>query len=374
MTFLLFFITLSLLILVHEWGHFYAARRLGIKVEEFGFGFPPKLVSTVKNGTRYVLNLLPIGGYVKIYGEQGEGADEHQSFASRPVWQRLVIVGAGVFMNIMLAWVFYTFAHGVGITKVVEEKSDTTLVTIVAVEKNSPAEQAGVAFGDVVEKFSVKSGPASDEKIQSSSALPSETRRTEFKIGTIGDFQQAIKSAAGAEVVLTLARNGTTREITAVPRASPPPGSGALGIALEYIAVEKTSWYKAPFAGLESTYRALTNTVTGLAEMIKLLILERKVPADISGPVGIFRLAGSIQDLGLSYILQFIAIISINLAILNALPIPALDGGRILFMIIEKIRRKAISKNTENISHAVGFGLLILLMALVTFRDIRNLF
>lgn len=354
MTFLLFFITLSLLILVHEWGHFYAARRLGIKIEEFGFGFPPNLVSTVKNGTRFVLNLLPIGGYVKIYGEHGEGKHEHQSFAGRPVWQRFIVVVAGVCMNLVLAWILLSFAHAVGIVHVADEKTAATRVAIVAVEPDSPAGRGGVLFGDIITAISVD---AHDTPI------------TDIK-----ELQAIIKARAGKTIKLILHRNGSERSLSLIPRENPPKGSGALGIAMEYVLIEKTPWYKAPFIGLRSTYYAVSNTVVGFGEMIRSIVTEKKLPSDISGPVGIFRFAGNIRDLGFSYILQFIAMLSVNLAVLNALPIPALDGGRILFMILEKIRRKTLAPKWENLAHAIGFVTLIILMILITIRDVRNLF
>lgn len=354
MTFLLFFIVLSLLILIHEWGHFYAARRLGIRVEEFGFGFPPNLISTVKNGTRFVLNLLPIGGYVKIYGEHGEGKSEHYSFSSRPIWQRFLVVAAGVFMNVVLAWALLTFAHGIGIARATGEKSDRTSVTIVAVEPDSPAERAGIRFGDTVKAIRIDGIPV--------------------LITDITEFQTLVKENAGKNIELALQRNGTERAIAAIPREHPPEGSGALGIALEYIAIEKSPWYLAPIRGFQSTYTVTAGTVFGFGEIIRRAFVEKKFPSEIAGPVGVFSFASNITDLGISYILQFIAILSVNLAILNALPIPALDGGRIFFMAIEKIRRKTVAPKWENLAHALGFAVLILLMILVTFRDVRNLF
>lgn len=353
MTFLLFFITLSLLILVHEWGHFYAARKLGVRVEEFGFGFPPNIVSTVKNGTRFVLNLLPIGGYVKIYGEQGEGSNDPKSFASRPVWQRFIIVAAGVFMNAVLAWALFTAAHGIGISQAVDTPEGSA-ITIIAVEKNSPADRAGMLFGDSVRELRIGSEL--------------------FPVPTIEDFQRIVKEHAGSEVTVVLRRNGSVREVTAVPRTNPPADSGALGVALEYVGVKKSAWHMAPVYGLQSTYYAFTGTIIGFKDMIRQIIVKKEVPQDVSGPIGVFRFAGEVKDLGISYILQFIAVLSVNLAILNALPIPALDGGRMFFMIIEKIRRKAMPQKFEGVAHAIGFAALILLMILITIRDVRGLF
>ncbi len=357
MTILLFVIALSLLVLVHEWGHFYAARKFGVRVEEFGFGFPPKIISTVKNGTKFVFNLFPIGGYVKIYGEGGEGTNEKESFASRPIWQRAVIVSAGVIMNFVLAWIFFSGAHVMGITSAVDSADiEGASITVIEVEKGSPAESAGIKFGDIVQESRIKN------------------QESGIKIQTIQNLQELAKKNAGEEVMITLIRNGTARTLTLIPRKNPPNGSGPLGIALEYIALKQAPIYLAPWEGLKSTYYATRGTIEGLAFTIKNLVFERRMPKEVSGPVGIFVLARDITELGKSYIFQFIAILSVNLAVLNFLPIPALDGGRVLFMIIEKIRRRAISPTREGIIHAVGFAVLILLMILVTVRDVRNLF
>ncbi len=355
MTILLFIITLSLLVLVHEWGHFYVARKLGIRVEEFGFGFPPRLASIVRRGTRFVFNLFPIGGYVKIYGECGAGAAEKERFASRPVWQRLAVVSAGVAMNIVLAWVLFSTAHSIGITGVADDSEiGSAAITVIEIERGSPADIAGFKFGDVIRELRIMNN--------------------ELRISSIQELQAAVKEHAGEEIAITLARNGNARTLAITPRSEPPPGAGPLGIALEYIVIKQTPIYRAPWDGLKSTYHTLIGTVEGLAFTVKNLIVERTVPREISGPVGIFILAEDIRELGNAYILQFIAILSVNLAVLNFLPIPALDGGRALFMLVEKIRRRAISAKYEAIIHATGFALLILLMILITVRDIRNIF
>ncbi len=356
MTIILFVITLSILILIHEWGHFYAAKKFRVRVDEFGFGFPPKIASTFKNGTQYVLNLFPIGGYVKIYGEGGEGKGEKHSFASKPVWQRALIVAAGVIMNMVLAWVLLTGSHLVGISQVVKdgESTEGANVTIIAVEKDSPAEQAGIKFGDSVKMFV--------------------TKDTYYNVHTIEILQQFISLHAGEEIGLILERNGETRPIVVRPRENPPEGSGPLGIALDYVKIEKSPWYRAPWDGLKSTYIATKNIFIGFGEVIRNLVTEQKVPQELSGPVGVFMFTKDISELGLSYFFQFISILSINLAILNLLPIPALDGGRLLFLAIEKVRGRPVHQKFEGAAHAIGFFLLILLMILVTVRDIRNLF
>jgi len=149
-TLLLIVLIIGLLILVHEWGHFYAARRLGIRVDEFGIGFPPRLFSRMRNGVRYSLNLLPFGGFVKIFGEHGEGEGEGESFISRPAWQRLAVLAAGVFMNFGLAWLFFSIGAAVGVPQVVEKPDDEVPVSIITVLPGSPAAEAGLHFGDQI--------------------------------------------------------------------------------------------------------------------------------------------------------------------------------------------------------------------------------
>ena len=356
MTWLFFLITLSILILVHEWGHFFTAKKLGIRVDEFAMGFPPRVWSFVKNGTRYALNLFPIGGYVKIYGESGEGVGEKESFISRPVWQRYLVVVAGVTMNIVLAWILFSGAHAIGVNQALEPGADHSgaAITIIGIEPNSPAETANIKFGDQITNISF-----------ANQNLP---------FGSIEDVQKIIKQYAGKEITITLTRNNTSRDLTITPRIHPPDGSGALGIALEYIKTVKTPWYLAPVEGVKSTFYASINTMLGFGSTISQLIVRHEVPTELSGPVGIFNIAGDIRELGLSYMLQFIAILSINLAILNSLPIPALDGGRMLLLSIEKMRKKALTPKLEAIIHASGFAFLIVLIILVTIRDIRHLF
>lgn len=353
MTFLFFFIILSILILVHEWGHFYAARKFGVRVDEFGFGFPPKIWGVVRNGTRFVFNLLPIGGYVKIYGEGGEGKEEKDSFSSRNIRQRFIIVAAGVFMNMVLAWVFFSGAHMLGIPRIASENEIVNAsVTIIGVEADSPASETGLKFGDTIKSISF------DNQI--------------LVVKNLEEFRSEIKNYAGKEVTLQIQRNQKERSVAITPRLNPPEGSGALGIAIEYVFIAKSSWYQAPFKGIKSVIQGTIGTFVGLFDAAKTFFIDGKTPTDLSGPVGIFIFASDIRELGISYILQFIAVISLNLAILNSLPIPALDGGRIFFMVLEKIRKKPLPIYFENTAHMIGLLLLLMLMALVTIHDIRK--
>lgn len=355
MTFIWIFIAISVLILVHEWGHFYSARRLGIKVEEFGFGFPPRMFSRVKNGVRYSFNWLPFGGFVKIFGEHGEGEGSHESFVSRSARQRFVVLSAGVFMNFVLAWVFFSAGAVIGVPEIVDSvEGDGLPVSILTVVPGSPAEAAGLRFGDTIQELRAGDG--------SSVVVSSED-----------DVQSFVDEKSGEEITLVVGRGEELREVAATPRANPPEGEGALGIALGRITVEPVPLYAAPFVGFQKLLVVTSAIFHGLGIFIADLITEGSVPADVAGPVGIFFFAHDISALGLAFVLQFIGILSVNLAVLNLLPIPALDGGRIFFLLIEKLKGSRVNPAYENSAHTIGFVLLIILIILITYRDIARI-
>lgn len=354
LTLFLVIIIIGILILSHEWGHFFAARRLGVVVEEFGFGFPPRLFSRVKNGVRYSFNALPFGGFIKIFGEHGEGEAQNASFASRPAWQRFVILGAGVCMNLILAWVFFTAAAGIGVPRVSDDDGGTAPVSILEVAPGSPAEQAGLKFGDEI--------------------LEMRTRDVSLRIETERDVQDFTAAYRGEEIMMMVRRQGEAREIRATPRPVSPKDQGPLGIMLGRIGIRRVPWYITPWEGMRSLLLSIAGIVQGLWQVGAQLVMGRGVPTAVSGPVGIFFFAADSRALGAAYFLQFVGVLSVNLAILNILPIPALDGGRIFFIILEKLRRKKTSARAENAAHMIGFAALILLMALVTYRDIAHFF
>lgn len=346
-------IFISALILVHEWGHFYAARILGVRVEEFGFGFPPRLFSRVRNGVRYSLNTLPFGGFVRIFGEHGEGEGSRESFASRSPRHRFIILAAGIFMNFILAWVFFTIASGIGVPVTGGEEMSGVPVSIIGVMSNSPAEDAGLKLGDQI--------------------IEARGREVSLRIEKEDDVRAFADAYRGEEVVLVVRRSNEVQEIVVLPRAISPAGEGPLGIILGRLMIEHTPWYRAPMAGLTSLAYSTAAIVMGLFDLLKTLVSEGRTPAGVSGPIGIIRFAGDSQALGIAYFLQFIGILSVNLAVLNFLPIPALDGGRIFFLLIEKIRGKPVSQHAEHVAHAAGFIILVILMLLVTYKDLAHI-
>lgn len=343
-------IFISALILVHEWGHFFAARLLGVRVEEFGFGFPPRLFSRIKNGVRYSFNLFPFGGFVKIFGEHGEEEQDRASFVSRPAWQRFVILAAGVGMNVVLAWALFTAAAGIGVPQIAASGESNAPVSIIGVIPASPAAGAGLKIGDEI--LEMRGGPVS------------------LRIEKEEDVSNFVDAYRGEEITLVIRRSGAVSEIHTTPRTVSPDGEGPLGIALGRITIDRVVWYRAPVAGFEALIRSTTAIASGLWSLASKLAASGHVPSEVSGPIGILLFARDSGALGVAYFLQFIGVLSVNLALLNFLPIPALDGGRVLFLIMEKIQGRKISPTIENAAHTAGFIALVLLMLVITYRDI----
>ncbi len=353
LTLIFIIIAISVLILVHEWGHFFVSRKLGVGVEEFGFGFPPRLISRVKNGVRYSINLLPFGGFVKIFGEHGEGEQEHRSFASRPARQRIAILGAGVGMNLVLAWAMFSVGAAIGVPQASDTAEEQIPVSIIAVMPNSPAQQAGLKIGDQIYEI----------------RTPELSLRIEYE----KDVRNFVDAYRGEEITLVTQRGNSVQEIKTMPRKDAPDGEGPLGIAMARLKIVRSPWYLAPIDGFVMLVRSTVAIVGGFVFIIKELVLGHAQSVPVSGPVGIYRYASETQQFGYAYFLQFVGILSVNLAILNALPIPALDGGRILFVVLEKIKRKKIDPKLENTFHTVGFVVLVLLMVIVTYRDVAQI-
>jgi regulator of sigma E protease len=353
-TLILIIIVISLLILVHEWGHFYTARKLGVRVEEFGFGFPPRLFSRIKDGVRYSFNLFPFGGFVKIYGEHGEGGGQSESFASRPARQRFLILAAGVFMNFFLAWIIFSIGAAVGIPTVASEEDSGLPVSLVGVAHGSPAEKAGFRFGDRI--------------------IEMRSRDLSLRIESEKDVRDFVDAHRGEEVTFVVGRGKEVREVKAIPRVNVPQGEGPLGVSLGRLSLQRVPWYRSPLEGLVLLGRSIEEILKGLGSLVKEIIVTRSTSVAVSGPVGIFFFAHDARSLGFVYFLQFVGMLSVNLAVLNILPIPALDGGRILFLAIEKARGTKINPKIENGFHAAGLAFLLVVMLLITYRDIARIF
>lgn len=364
LTIIVFILILGLLIFSHEFGHFIAAKKAGMKVEEFGFGFPPRIFSIKKGETIYSINLFPIGGFVKIHGEQrpkkkkGVFKKDGRAFYNRPIWQRAIVLVMGVIMNLFLAAVLLSIVHGIGAPTIIEEGIEQNVrdiqIQIVEVATNSPAEEAGIKMGDTIKQLVIND--------------------SRFIIYEVGDVQRLVARHAGEEITLFIKRGDEVLEKILTPRISPPENEGPIGIALAKTGLVTYPWYLAIWQGFKTTGQLIVTFIGLFYHLLKTLILKGVLISEIAGPVGIAVLTSQITKLGLVYILQFTAIISINLAIINAVPFPALDGGRLLFLAIEKIKRSPVSAKVENLVNSIGFALLIALMLLVTFRDVAKLF
>lgn len=359
LTIFVFIIVLSVLIFVHEFGHFITAKKSGMKVEEFGFGFPPRLWGVKKGETVYSINWIPFGGFVKILGESGEEENNPRSFSSKSATSRVLVLFSGVAMNVILAFFLLAIVNTVGLRigfqdNEIDPSATNMMVQIVQVADNSPAQEAGIKVLDQIEGISVNG--------------------IETQIAKVADVQEMINANRGKDIILLIKRGSQKFSINLTPRENPPQGQGAIGISLSITGVVKYPWYKAVYKGAVDTWFILEETVIGYATIIKNVFTTGKAGIDLSGPVGIAVVTGQAARLGFTYILQFMALISINLAVLNFIPFPALDGGRLLFVLIEKLKGSPISKKIEAGLNSFGFVLLILLMIYVTTKDILRFF
>ena len=370
LTVIIFILILGLLVFVHELGHFLIERRNGVTVEEFGFGFPPRIFGIKRRGTIYSINWIPLGGFVKITGEDGEPSyvppggtsagkerENPKSFASKSPFTRIRILVAGVAMNFLLAAVLFSVGFWKGVPQLAEEVRGGSVrsekIQIVEVGKNTPAETMGFRTGDEI--FGAV-GP--DGNLA--------------KFFSVEDVQNFARVNQGREVDLLIRRGKEELKLTGMPRAEYPEGEGPLGVALAKTAEVRYPWYQAIWKGIEYTFNITITFVAFLFVMLWRLIISQPIELDVSGPVGIAVLTGQVARLGFDYLLRFTAVLSVNLAIINILPIPALDGGRVLFILIEKFKGSPVSQKFEQRAHNFGFALLITLMILVTFRDIMK--
>lgn len=358
MTILVFFIVLSVLILAHEWGHFITAKRSGAKVEEFGFGFPPRIFSFKKDGTEFSLNLIPFGGFVKIFGESGDNKDTKGSFSGLKISKRAKIISAGVFMNLVLAFFLLSFVDLIGKPTIITENNAAYArniqLRILETAKDSPAFSAGLKSGDIVSELSLngKSQIVSD----------------------YDTFKKIIDEANGNEVLIKIKRGSESIDFKITPRINPPENEGAIGVSLAQVGLVKSKWYLFLWDGLKDTASLFWLIISSLYLLFRTLIFEGRMMGELAGPIGIATITGQAYSMGLPYLINLTALLSIHLAILNFLPFPALDGGRIVFLVFEKLRGRPVSQKIEQAVNLFGFVLLLSLMAFITWKDIAKLF
>jgi len=379
MAFLIFLIVLGMLVFVHELGHFLTAKKAGVKVDEFGFGYLPRaLVIGKKWGTLFSLNWIPFGGFVKILGENYEESENleisaRNSSGSKNLiftqiskkWQTAILAG-GIFFNIIFAWFLFSLGFMIGLPTPVENDYGVVVknpvLTVINIIPNSPAQNTGLKSGDKIKNISLENGKmlqelnpkdASDFVNESSGNILLEVDRG----GKILDFK--IKPEA---------------EIEKDPSSSSGQARKIIGIGMDMVGTLSLPIHKAIYEGGRTTFEITYLTVEGIIDLIKNAVIGKADISQVAGPVGIVSLVGDASRLGFAYLLTFTALISVNLAIINLVPFPALDGGRILFVAIEGVTKRKINPKVAQALNTVGFVILIALMLIVTYRDILKLF
>lgn len=340
MTIIVFLIVLGLLIFVHELGHFITAKINHVQVDEFGLGFPPRLVGVKRGETTYSINVIPLGGFVKMAGE--EDPSHPRSLAAKPARIRLLILGSGVIMNALLPLLLFTLSVMIPSHIAVGD------VTVSEVAPGSPAAQAGLQVGDVIQSLNG------------------------YKIRNAGDLVYQEQLNLGSNVTLGVDRAGTLIDAVTLVREKPPSGQGPIGLTTDLkntsqISQSEPFWRAVPKAA--STYG---ETMVITKNEVESWFRGRK--PEVSGPIGIADVTGQVARAGVSALLYFAAILSINLAIINILPIPGLDGGRIFFVLLELARGgKRISPRKEGLAHLIGIAILLLLVLVISYFDVARI-
>lgn len=345
-------LSLVLLVTLHELGHFLMAKKFGVKVEEFGIGLPPRLLAKKFGETIYSLNLLPIGAFVKLYGEE-EKIKNERSFSGKTIWQRALILLGGVVAFWIVAFIILSFIVYLGLPTPIADDlySPTAQVIILGVEEDLPAEKSGIKSGDILLNLS--------------------SENKEITVRKVSEVRSFLNHHQGQEIIALVERGQLEKKVSLISFEE----EGKMGVFLERIENRRYPWYEAPFRGALLTGRITVNLVYLLGSSVQKVILGEPLPPGIqvAGPVGVIRdfFTGALKR-GLVDYLQIMAMISISLAVFNLLPIPILDGGRLLFLVFEKIRGKPINPKLEQKLILISFMILIGLFSIVTFYDIQG--
>lgn len=343
MDILIFVIALSILVLVHELGHFFSAKSVGIKVEEFGLGLPPRMLGKKIRGTIFSLNWLPLGGFCKLYGEEGNGKGTN-AFNNKNPWQKMLVVLGGVLMNIALAIIIFAVVYSIlGIPY------ETKKVKIIDVNKNSPAEMANLKVDDWVISVGGK------------------------EVNTANELIEAVAKDVGKKTKLFVEQNGVRKEIEVEVRQNPPDGEGKMGVAVSNMEMKKIPWYqfyKGIGYGFKEAYYWGKIISGGVFKMVADLF-RGQVPKDVAGPVGMYEATTAIKkNQGMLAVIHFFGVVSVNLAVVNILPFPALDGGRIIFVLYELFTRKKAKPQLEALINNAGMIILLSMIFLITIGDV----
>ncbi|MDD4351540.1 MAG: M50 family metallopeptidase [Candidatus Gracilibacteria bacterium] len=361
-TIIVFVIIFGLIVFIHELGHFVMARRNGIRVTEFGFGMPPRIWGKRIGETLYSINWIPIGGFVRMLGQDdfdakaGEKADrDPHSFENKTTWQKTKVLVAGVTMNFLLAWLLFSIAYTAGIQPIIQGTSSFEKaleykdVVIKEVELGAPAAVAGLQAQDIILTI--------DDQ----------------EFSRLEDVQSYIASQAGEKMSVKIKR----AEQEMLLNITPNQITGTVGIGMyQEASLNKVSYpfYLAPLYALEDVYEVAKLTLQGFGQMILKIFTELKISEDIAGPIGIVQITHDVMQFGLLPLIQFAAILSVSLAVINILPFPALDGGRLLFLWVGRLLGKKRSGIIEGHIHLIGFLLLLALIVAVSYQDLMRLF
>lgn len=363
MSVIIFLIILAVLILVHEFGHFIVAKKSGIRVDEFALGFFVKIFSKKFGETVYTLNLIPFGGFVKIFGEDPHAEsiseeDKPRSFFYKPKSIQALVLVAGVSMNIIFAWLLLSLGFVIGFPSSTDYsgfgKVSNVHLVVTEVKLDSPAQKAGLVGGDTI--LSVNSG---------STSLADGDLNPEKVSGLI--------SESTGPVSIEYSRGEKIQTTSILPVLNKDVGKKMIGVAMDEIGTLKLPVHLALLEGARTTWLLIKQTALGLGKFIWDSVRLKSDLSQVSGPIGIAGVVGEASSLGFVYLLSLIALISINLAIINLLPFPALDGGRLLFVFIEAITRREIPKAFVRWANFLGFAFLVILMVVVTGHDIFKL-
>ena len=363
MNIIIFLIILLVLVVSHEWGHFIVAKKAGIRVDEFAFGMKPRIFSIKRGETEYSLNALPIGGYVKIFGENPDdesmnGPDSKRSFVNKPKYIQAAVLFAGVAMNFLVAWLLLSVGFMSGLpTSAGSAPQGTTLhnqvLTITSVNVGSPAEQAGLKVGDKIREMKTK-----DDSTETPSTAT---------------VQYFVKKHSTEAIQVSFTRGSEAKKAIVTPEINKDTNTPMIGISMDIIGMLKLPVHKALWEGLKLSWNLVVATFSGFYNLIHDGLTGNGNLSAITGPVGIVGVVGDAAEFGFIYLLSFTALISINLAVINLIPFPALDGGRLLFLLIEKIKGSRIKPKIANTINVIGFGLLMILMVVITYHDIVKL-
>lgn len=364
MSVILFLVVLFVLVLVHEWGHFIVAKKTGMKVDEFGIGFPPKAFGIKWGETEYTLNWLPIGGFVRIYGEDlneaeriGEKSpDSHRAFSARPKWAQALVLVAGVVMNIVFAWFLLVITLMIGVPTAVDEStaSDDAVLYVAGTLEDGPS----ATIPDGAEIVAV-----STDVDNLTTLVPRA-------------FSDFVLSAAPNPVTLAYEYDGEISEAIVVPTQGlieDEPEKYVVGVSLALVETQRSSFGSAIVDGSKMTVDIFWSIVVGLFTLLGQSLAGTADYSQVAGPVGIVSMVGDAAAFGITALLTFTAVISLNLAVINLLPVPALDGGRLLFVAIEAVTGKHIPAEWAGRVNFFGFILLMLLMVAVTYNDVIRL-